>query len=657
MSRTLKKYVYRGAKWLGLFRLARRMTGKQLRILGYHGFATGDEVQFRPQLFMDASEFRWRIDHILRHAYPVLALDDALDRLRQNELPACAVVLTFDDGAYSTWKLAFPTMQSHRLPGTIYLTTYYCVHPNPVFRIAVQYMFWKTSKEELSLAGLGLNGDGVLSLSDADSKNRAMWMVIDHAEGRFHEAERVALCAELGRRLDVDYAEIARARPFSLMTAGEVRQAADTGADIQMHTHRHVLPEEPDQARSEVEENRRVIASLTGRQPRHFCYPSGICSEARRQVLVAAGVASATTCESGLNYSDTPPLALRRFMDGSDISRIEFEAELSGFSEILRRLVRGTPSRDRPLRKSAGAAVPSRPVGVCGGRIPNFLGRGEGRAAEILQWSDVFVADVVRELPAVRAGTPAREDLVPELQVNGLVDASGRLTPLGAKLAYHLAEFHRQATFSQDGDFLAELRLGEGSQILDIGCGAGQTLFRLQSFGPGECIGIDHDMEALAWGDRVRSVLADNNVTFLCASGERIPLPANRVTHVFSRVAINYMHQHRALREAVRVLRPGGMLYCQVENIGHDLKLLFGARGVRSRVGKLYELTAGSAAAVTGLQLTPDSRLASKRIFAPVHRLRRLLRGLGCDEVRWKTNASYLGFPAGTTLIARKRPL
>jgi peptidoglycan/xylan/chitin deacetylase (PgdA/CDA1 family) len=346
MSRTLKKCVYRGAQWLGLFRLARRLTAKQLRILGYHGFATGDEVEFRPQLFMDVREFRWRINHLLRHAYPVLSLDDALDRLRRSDLPACAVVLTFDDGAYSTWKLAAPLLQEHRLPATIYLTTYYCVKPNPVFRIAVQYMFWKTSKNELSLAGLGLDGNGVLRFPDAASKEQAMWTVINQAESRFHEAERVALCAELGRRLDMDYAEIARTRPFSLMTADEVRQAADAGVDIQLHTHRHRLPDEPDQARAEVEENRRTIVSLTGRQPRHFCYPSGIYSEARRQALAAAGVISAATCDAGLNDAQTPALALRRFMDGSNISRIEFEAELSGFSEVSRR-IRSVFSRRR----------------------------------------------------------------------------------------------------------------------------------------------------------------------------------------------------------------------------------------------------------------------------------------------------------------------
>jgi hypothetical protein len=148
MSRALKKCAYRAGKWLGLFHLSRRLTRRNLRILAYHGFAVCDEALFRPQLFMDVGEFRWRIGYILRHAYPVLSLDDALHRLQRDDLPACAVVLTFDDGAYSTWKLAFPVLDEHRLPGTIYLTTYYCVKPNPVFRIAVQYMFWKTKKDE-----------------------------------------------------------------------------------------------------------------------------------------------------------------------------------------------------------------------------------------------------------------------------------------------------------------------------------------------------------------------------------------------------------------------------------------------------------------------------------------------------------------------------
>ena len=54
--------------------------------------------------------------------------------------------------------------------------------------------------------------------------------------------------------------------------------------------------------------------------------------------MAAVGVKSATTIEPGLNYPDTPRFALRRLMDGHPVSDIEFEAEMTGFMEIVRAL-------------------------------------------------------------------------------------------------------------------------------------------------------------------------------------------------------------------------------------------------------------------------------------------------------------------------------
>jgi hypothetical protein len=62
-------------------------------------------------------------------------------------------------------------------------------------------------------------------------------------------------------------------------------------------------------------------------------------------------VESATTCEPGLNTAETPLLGLYRILDQDDLSQIEFEAELFGFSELIR-IVTGKRRRmDRARRK------------------------------------------------------------------------------------------------------------------------------------------------------------------------------------------------------------------------------------------------------------------------------------------------------------------
>jgi len=336
MSIRLKRLAFRIARGTGLFCLSRCVTRRGLRILCYHGFSFGDTERFMPMTFMRAETFRRRIEWLVRKRYPVLPLHEAVERLSDGTLPRCAVVLTFDDGAYSTWRLGVPVLREHNLPATIYVTTYYSVKQTPVFRIAIQYMFWKTRAPQVDVSGLGLPSGGVRTLPNAS----VAWEIIDYAESNLDDAARCKLAAELGGRLGVPYDEIARSRAFSIMNADEIREAAQAGIDIQLHAHRHRLPEDADSVRREIRDNRAVLEPLVGRPLRHFCYPSGVWSSKQHAPLRDEGVLSATTCDGGLNCRDTPPLALRRFLDGEQVSDIEFEAELCGFAELLRRLFR-----------------------------------------------------------------------------------------------------------------------------------------------------------------------------------------------------------------------------------------------------------------------------------------------------------------------------
>ena len=219
----------------------------------------------------------------------------------------------------------------------MYVTTYYCQKENPVFRLAVQYMFWKAAGDRVDLAGMPPGTVGTVSLRDTKEAQRATWAIIEWAEAQCTEDERGDIARELGVRLGVDYEHLVRNRTLSLMNVGELRELAEAGVDLQLHTHRHHMPDDEGSLAREIRDNRAVLEPLTGRPAVHFCYPSGVWSEHHLPHLAAQGVATATTCDPGLNYPDTPRLALRRFLDGQHIDPITFEAEVHGFAEGLRR--------------------------------------------------------------------------------------------------------------------------------------------------------------------------------------------------------------------------------------------------------------------------------------------------------------------------------
>jgi len=106
---------------------------------------------------------------------------------------------------------------------------------------------------------------------------------------------------------------------------------------------------------------------------------------------------------------------------------------------------------------------------------------------------------------------------------------------------------------------LAELKPGE--TVLDLGSGGGiDVLLSARRVGPtGKAYGLDmtDDMVALARENQKKAGV--ENVEFLKGEIERIPLPDNSVDVIISNCVINLSaDKDRVLREAFRVLKPGG---------------------------------------------------------------------------------------------------
>jgi peptidoglycan/xylan/chitin deacetylase (PgdA/CDA1 family) len=354
MRRAIKQAVLHGSKRAGLFRTAERVTRDGLQILCYHGTALAQEHQFLPKLFMAPETFERRLRLLADGRYPVLALGEAVERLARGDLPARAVVITIDDGFYGTFRLAWPALRHYGFPATIYMTTYYCVKEHPIFGLVVEYMLWKTRATVLELDGLGTPLRGCAPLQDPAVRQRLGRAIGEHGETHCSEDERVAIARRLGDRLGVSYDELAASRMLNLMTVDELRELAAAGADVQAHTHRHRFPRRQSEAQRELDDNRGVLEPALGRRLEHFCYPSGEWHEEHWPWLAAAGMRTATTCEQGLNYPNTPRLALRRFLDGEHITDVEFEAEITGYAELLRRARAPLAGRRRRL---AGAAM------------------------------------------------------------------------------------------------------------------------------------------------------------------------------------------------------------------------------------------------------------------------------------------------------------
>jgi len=106
---------------------------------------------------------------------------------------------------------------------------------------------------------------------------------------------------------------------------------------------------------------------------------------------------------------------------------------------------------------------------------------------------------------------------------------------------------------------LAELKAGE--TVLDLGSGGGiDVLLSARRVGPtGKAYGLDMTDEMLALAEENKRKSGLTNAEFLKGEMEHIPLPDNSVDVIISNCVINLAgDKDRVLREAFRVLKPGG---------------------------------------------------------------------------------------------------
>lgn len=339
MIRFAKILIFYMCRALGLFALSRLITRHSLKILCYHGFETADESKFRSKLFMSANLFEKRMSTLKRLGYRVITLTEGVNNLYSGTCVENSVVITVDDGFYSFYSLALPILKKYDFTSTIYVTSYYVEHESPIFRLVVQYMFWKTALARIDLTIYGIDRIE-LDLSNEKSKQEAAWAIINHGEKLSGEDVRRRICISLGESLGISFSEIERSHMMELMRPWQIRELSEQGVSVQLHTHRHRFPDDNDEvARRELAENGAALDALDSGEKIHFCYPSGVWSTNHWKILSDFGIESATTCHSGINTRKTPKYALSRFLDGEDVHQLEFEAALSGFKDLVSNMV------------------------------------------------------------------------------------------------------------------------------------------------------------------------------------------------------------------------------------------------------------------------------------------------------------------------------
>ena len=183
-------------------------------------------------------------------------------------------------------------------------------------------------------------------------------------------------------------------------------------------------------------------------------------------------------------------------------------------------------------------------------------------------------------------------------------------------------------------------RIGaEVERVLDVGCGAGQTLIASGLARHVTAIGIDRDFQALRLGRKL-----DPRIAFVCCRGERLPLADASFDMVVSRVSLPYMDTRAALSEMARVLRPGGTVWLALRPLSHvaaQLGEAIARRNPRAALTNLYALVNGALSHWLGHEFAAPF-CASRQSFQTPERMKARLEALGFESIQMRTQPFFV---------------
>lgn len=320
---------------MGVFELSKTSKADSVRILGYHGVWRAPDAFAGDSMFIRPEVFGARLDMIRKGGYRVISLDDAVEAMEAGDSATLknAVVITIDDGWLGTYRHMAPELEKRGMPATLYCDTAHLTSGLPIAHVMAYY--------------LNMLYGGDCKSDEARATYAAATDLTQPLE------ERWRACQAYAQVIGVDLTHYRGGGTFEYMTPEQLRDFADRGFDVQLHTHTHTLRDfSRETVVREISDNRAALSEILGRPEEtfaHFCYPSGEWSRDAFASFKELNIASAVTCDMSLATAEDDALCLPRLLDNGACAHVEFLAELAGVGDRLRASRRAlTSSSARP---------------------------------------------------------------------------------------------------------------------------------------------------------------------------------------------------------------------------------------------------------------------------------------------------------------------
>jgi len=303
-----------------------------LRVLTYHRV---DEPASQSDLYpgmISASpeEFAKQMAYVATN-YRVVSMWDVLDRFRQQRpLPPRSVLITFDDAYRDFATKAWPILQNHHLPVTLFVPTAFPGEPQRCFWWDRMYRAIGSNRA-LQLCETPW---GPASLTSDAERLGLFKRLKEHVKSLPH-TEAMSLVD----RLCVDENTKQECASNQVLNWDELRCLADNGVTLAPHSRTHPLMNRisPRQAIDEALGSLNDLQSqIEGNLAPVLAYPAGGVNEATVDALRGSDIELAFTTRRGVNdLTSADPLRLRRINIGRRTTLNLLRAQLVPQARLL----------------------------------------------------------------------------------------------------------------------------------------------------------------------------------------------------------------------------------------------------------------------------------------------------------------------------------
>jgi peptidoglycan/xylan/chitin deacetylase (PgdA/CDA1 family) len=319
-----KDWIKRGLIASGLTRVAGKLNGKGVAILMYHSVMTEPEQQGQTlgPIIHSSNAFERQMEVIAGEYQPV-ALDDVLLFVRgEKELPARAVVVTFDDGYADNCEVAVPILNRVGVPATFYVTVDCIESAKLPWPSRLRFVFFTTKKKSWE----GQDGS-IWPLQDNEQRDRAFLAACDDCAKMAGEAQE-----QWVRGIEGEL-QTGACNQRLMMTWDQVRDLVGKGHIVGSHTlsHPNMAYIGEEDATKELRESKRKLEHVLNASIIHFSYPCPALSphwnERTLKISEAVGYQTAVTTDGGRVRRHDSPLSLHRVRPTKEVEGLRWNLE------------------------------------------------------------------------------------------------------------------------------------------------------------------------------------------------------------------------------------------------------------------------------------------------------------------------------------------